>query len=105
MNMRRTAVMALGSLLISGMAWAHPDAAHVKVENAWARGAELHLHGWIYGMHDGLLRDLGPHVSSIEGRDALPSIDSCVHHRPEPVTALRRHAISAFAGAPCCECG
>ena len=39
MNMRRTAVMALGSLLISGMAWAHPDAAHVKVENAWARAS------------------------------------------------------------------
>ncbi len=80
-------------------------AATPIVENAWARGAELHLHGWIYGMHDGLLRDLGPHVSSIEGRDSLPSIDSCVHHRKEPVTALRRHAISAFAGAPCCEGG
>ena len=39
MNMRRTAVMALGSLLISGMAWAHADAAHVKVENAWARAS------------------------------------------------------------------
>lgn len=39
MNMRRTAVMALGSLLISGMAWAHPDAAHVKVENAWVRAS------------------------------------------------------------------
>ena len=39
MNMRRTAVMALGSLLISGMAWAHADAAHVKVDNAWARAS------------------------------------------------------------------
>ena len=45
------------------------------VENAWARGQELQLHGWIYGMHDGLLRDLGPTVTSMEERDALPPID------------------------------
>jgi copper(I)-binding protein len=35
--------MALGSLaaslLVSGAAWAHADAAHVKVENAWARAS------------------------------------------------------------------
>jgi carbonic anhydrase len=29
------------------------------VQNAWARGQELAVHGWIYGLHDGLLRDLG----------------------------------------------
>ena len=28
------------------------------VQDAWARGQELHVHGWIYGLHDGLLRDL-----------------------------------------------
>lgn len=43
MNMRRFTVMALGSLvgslLVSGAAWAHADAAHVKVENAWARAS------------------------------------------------------------------
>lgn len=85
-------------------------AATPLVENAWARGAELHLHGWIYGMHDGLLRDLGPHVSSIAERDALPSIDSCVHASAEPESALRRHATEAFAqltlgdmaSPPCC---
>jgi carbonic anhydrase len=26
--------------------------------NAWKRGHELAVHGWIYGLHDGLLRDL-----------------------------------------------
>ena len=43
MNTRRFTVMALGSLvaslLVSGAAWAHADAAHVKVENAWARAS------------------------------------------------------------------
>ncbi|MFA5630040.1 MAG: carbonate dehydratase [Porticoccaceae bacterium] len=28
------------------------------VQEAWARGQELSVHGWIYGVHDGYLRDL-----------------------------------------------
>ena len=28
------------------------------VQDAWARGQELVVHGWFYGLHDGLLRDL-----------------------------------------------
>jgi carbonic anhydrase len=28
------------------------------VQDAWARGQELAVHGWIYGLRDGLLRDL-----------------------------------------------
>lgn len=28
------------------------------VQSAWARGQELALHGWIYGLEDGLLREL-----------------------------------------------
>ena len=28
------------------------------VRDAWSRGQELTVHGWIYGIHDGLLRDL-----------------------------------------------
>jgi carbonic anhydrase len=34
------------------------------VENAWARGQELSLHGWIYGLEDGLLRDMSVTASS-----------------------------------------
>jgi carbonic anhydrase len=29
------------------------------VQSAWERGQELTVHGWIYGLQDGLLRDLG----------------------------------------------
>ena len=29
------------------------------VRDAWARGRELAVHGWIYDLRDGLLRDLG----------------------------------------------
>jgi len=28
------------------------------VQEAWARGQSLTVHGWIYGVGDGLLRDL-----------------------------------------------
>jgi carbonic anhydrase len=80
------------------------------VENAWGRGQKLNLHGWIYAIHDGLLRDLGPHLSSLEERDALPSIDHRVLNPTEPVSALRRQALDAFsslslddmASPPCC---
>ena len=40
------------------------------VTDAWARGQELNVHGWIYGLGDGLLRDLGFTVSS---KDAIRS--------------------------------
>ena len=34
------------------------------VREAWARGQELAVHGWIYGLSDGLLRNLGMCVTS-----------------------------------------
>lgn len=36
------------------------------VRDAWARGQEVTVHGWIYGLQDGLLRDLGLCVASRE---------------------------------------
>lgn len=28
------------------------------IQDAWARGQEISIHGWIYGIHDGILREL-----------------------------------------------
>jgi carbonic anhydrase len=39
-------------------------AASEIVESAWERGAELAVHGWIYDLEDGLLRDLEVTVGS-----------------------------------------
>jgi carbonic anhydrase len=36
------------------------------VRDAWERGQSLSVHGWCYGLHDGLLRDLGMSVSDHE---------------------------------------
>jgi carbonic anhydrase len=33
------------------------------VQSAWMRGQSLAVHGWIYGLQDGLLRDLGLSVT------------------------------------------
>jgi carbonic anhydrase len=43
----------------------------VTVQGAWRAGRELNVHGWIYGVHNGLINDLGVSVA----RDAqIPSI-------------------------------
>ena len=50
--------------------------------DAWARGQSVTLHGWVYGVHDGLLKDL---QITVDGQEAL-----------EP---LYRQAVAAVAGA------
>ncbi len=37
------------------------------VQGAWQRGQELVVHGWIYGLQDGLLRDLGISIDNAAG--------------------------------------
>ncbi|MGB9180913.1 MAG: carbonate dehydratase [Pyrinomonadaceae bacterium] len=34
------------------------------VQQAWERGQTLTVHGWVYGLEDGLIRDLNMHPSS-----------------------------------------
>jgi carbonic anhydrase len=41
------------------------------VQDSWKAGNELTVHGWIYGLHDGLLNDLGICISS---RDELNDV-------------------------------
>ena len=28
------------------------------VQSAWERGQEVHVHGWVYDIHDGLINDM-----------------------------------------------
>lgn len=39
------------------------------VQDAWRRGQQLSVHGWVYSLTDGLLRDLGMHIT---GGDQIP---------------------------------
>jgi carbonic anhydrase len=46
-------------------------ASDVFVHDAWARGQELSVHGWVYSLHDGLVIDLGVTISGPEGLERL----------------------------------
>lgn len=41
------------------------------VQNAWKHGQSLQIHGWVYDINDGILRDLGVSYSDMS---ALPSV-------------------------------
>jgi carbonic anhydrase len=36
------------------------------VKKAWKAGADLTVHGWVYGINDGIIKDLGTSISSTE---------------------------------------
>ena len=41
------------------------------VQDAWRRGQSLTVHGWIYGVADGMLRDLGISVTAFDELSAI----------------------------------
>ena len=43
------------------------------VRDAWERGQDITIHSWVYGVHDGLLRDLGVTVRSYD--EIQPKLD------------------------------
>jgi len=40
-------------------------AADVFVQDAWARGQSLAVHGWVYSLHDGLVTDLDIGIANL----------------------------------------
>ena len=54
------------------------------VRDAWSRGQELSLHGWVYALEDGLLRDLG--VSARTEAELAEAYVRAVAGRPGGVT-------------------
>lgn len=56
------------------------------VVKAWERGQSLTIHGWIYGIHDGRLRDLGLTVSGPPARPAYEkAVRTCLSRRGSPI--------------------
>jgi carbonic anhydrase len=41
------------------------------LQDAWHRGQAIAVHGWVYGIHDGLLQDLQISVASVEGLEQI----------------------------------
>jgi carbonic anhydrase len=61
------------------------------VRDAWDRGQEVAVHGWIYSIHDGLVRDLG--VSITMRSEAAEKVRFAVqqvggHARPSPLARV-----------------
>jgi len=46
------------------------------VRHAWENGRTLAVHGWIYGLHDGLLRDL--HLTATNLQETLAAYDEAL---------------------------
>ena len=46
-------------------------ASDVFVQDAWARGQEISVHGWIYTIADGLVTDLGVTTSNVTDLERL----------------------------------
>ena len=72
--------------LIEGIAEAHRCDALVELnvieqvinvaqstvlQDAWLRGQDVALHGWVYGIHDGLLQDMRVTVKGNDGLDLM----------------------------------
>ena len=60
------------------------------VRDAWYRGQELTVHSWIYGLHDGLIRDLGMAVGA--WKEVEPAHSKAISNlgkpaKPAPVKA------------------
>lgn len=51
------------------------------VRDAWSRGQQITVHGLVYGMSDGLLRDL--HISADSLDEALAKYKNAVNQLPE----------------------
>ena len=54
------------------------------VQDAWERGQDLEVHGWIYTIADGIYRDLNVSVKTLEDVDALRdrSFEQAAEARP-----------------------
>jgi carbonic anhydrase len=52
------------------------------VQDAWSRRQDLTVHGWIYGVHDGLVRDLGMSMQQPQDLDDA-YIRALTHLGPE----------------------
>ncbi len=50
------------------------------LRDAWERGQDVTLHGWIYGLHDGLLSDL--HTTVARQDDVLTSYEAAIAQLP-----------------------
>jgi carbonic anhydrase len=45
------------------------------VQNAWERGQSIHIHGWVYDIHDGLINDLNVTIKANNDLETVYQLD------------------------------
>jgi carbonic anhydrase len=55
------------------------------VQDAWARGQEIVVHGWVYGLQNGLIKDLRMSIKSSD--EVMPAFERAVAELRERYTA------------------
>ena len=67
------------------------------VQDAWARGQSVVVHGWVYGLHNGLLQDM--RISAAGSADLAPAYGLALGALRERHDLRRRGLREAAAGA------
>jgi len=44
------------------------------IKDAWRRGQQVDVHGWVYGLEDGLIRDLGIRITRSEDLEQIDHV-------------------------------
>jgi carbonic anhydrase len=57
------------------------------VQEAWSQGRRLQIHGWIYGLKDGIIRDLGHRLGSDSDLDEMRKNHYSNSNSPDSLTA------------------
>lgn len=83
-------------------------AATPIIAAAWGRGRRVAVHGWVYGLKDGLLRDLGVTIASLADREANDARRRAgrpvLKAKGGPRTAADT-AMGVLAASSACTCG
>lgn len=64
------------------------------VQNAWAKGQELEVQGWVYRLEDGIIRPLGYSISRPEQIDDVYVAEAALNESIVKTAPLRREALS-----------
>lgn len=63
------------------------------VQNAWAKGQELDVQGWVYRIEDGLIRALGLNISRPEQIDDIYVTEAQLNQSIVKTHSLRRSSL------------
>jgi hypothetical protein len=67
------------------------------IQNAWAKGQELQIHGWVYSIEDGLMRSLGLDITSADQLEDIFVFENQLNQAVVQTHSLRSSTLSVGA--------